>query len=334
MQLSVICPLFFFMQGSFQTYSQRIDSVRIHYAQSITPERLRQQLSVIASDEFEGRETGENGQKRAAEYISKQFKINGIKPGMGDSTFFQHFPVENKLPAANSENILAYLEGTDKKEELILITAHYDHLGIKSGFIYNGADDDGSGTAAVIELAEAFSMASKEGFGPRRSILFMLFSGEENGLQGSKYYTDNPVFPLATTMVDLNIDMIGRVDARHKDSINYIYIIGSDKLSSGLHRVNEASNNQYSKLKLDYSFNDAKDPNRFYFRSDQYNFAKHDIPVIFYFNGTHEDYHKPSDKVNKIDFILLSKRAKLIFYTAWELANRNEKIIVDITNNH
>ncbi len=235
-----------------------------------------------------------------------------------------------KEKSLTSENVLGYIEGTDRKDELVVITAHYDHLGIESGRIFNGADDDGSGTAAVIELAEAFARARKEGYGPRRSMLFMTLAGEEKGLLGSEYYTDNPVYPLKNTVADLNIDMIGRIDEKHKDTINYIYIIGSDKLSAELHRINEEQNRQFSRLKLDYTYNSDSDPNRYYYRSDHYNFAKHAIPVIFYFNGTHEDYHKETDKVNKINFDLLEKRARLVFYTAWELANRNDRVKLDL----
>jgi len=224
-----------------------------------------------------------------------------------------------------SDNVLGFIEGTDKKDEIVILTAHYDHLGYDAGEICNGADDDGSGTVAVLELAQAFAEAKKAGNAPRRSILFMTVSGEEKGLLGSEYYTNNPVFPLQNTVVDLNIDMIGRVDDKHTDN-NYIYLIGSDKISSDLHQISEKVNNEKIHFELDYTYNDEDDPNRFYYRSDHYNFAKNDIPVIFYFSGTHEDYHKPTDDVEKIDFEKLEKTAKLVFYTAWEIANRENNL--------
>jgi len=230
------------------------------------------------------------------------------------------------------ENILGFLEGTDKKEEVIVLTAHYDHLGIRDSLLYPGADDDGSGTSAVMEMAKIFSEAAKEGHRPRRSILFMTVSGEEKGLLGSKYYVKHPVIPLEKTMVNLNTDMIGRTDDKH-DSLNvrdYVYIIGSDKLSTTLHAVNEKVNAGFTKLELDYTYNHPDDPNRYYYRSDHYNFAKNNIPVIFYFNGSHADYHRPSDTIDKIQFDLLAKRTQLIFLTAWELANRDAKIEVDV----
>ncbi len=225
----------------------------------------------------------------------------------------------------SSENILGFIEGSDKKDEIVVITAHYDHLGYDAGEICNGADDDGSGTVAVLELAKAFSVAKANGHGPRRSILFMTVSGEEKGLLGSQYYTENPIYPLEKTVVDLNIDMIGRIDPNHEDN-NYVYLIGSDKISSDLHAINEQVNKDRVKLNLDYTYNDESDPNRFYYRSDHYNFAKNDIPVIFYFSGTHDDYHKPTDDVDKIDFEKIEKTTKLVFYTAWEVANRKSSL--------
>ncbi len=227
-------------------------------------------------------------------------------------------------------NIMGFLEGTDKKDEVVLITAHYDHVGIQNGQIHNGADDDGSGTCAVMELAEAFANAKKACNGPRRSILFMNVTGEEKGLLGSQYYTDkDPIIPLVQTVCDLNIDMIGRIDKQHDPKQEYVYLIGSDKLSSELHQISEDANKKYINYDLDYTFNDPKDPNRFYYRSDHYNFAKNKIPVIFYFTGVHEDYHRPGDDVEKILFPKYQQITRLVFQTAWELVNRDERIKVD-----
>lgn len=237
--------------------------------------------------------------------------------------------IQNNVQKIGSENVLAYIEGSDLKDQLVVVTAHYDHLGKDGDVVYNGADDDGSGTVAVIELAQAFAKAKKEGHGPRRSMLFMTVAGEEKGLLGSSYYSENPVFPLDKTVCDLNIDMIGRLDDRHPNDPNYVYIIGSDKLSSTLHSINEHNNALYTQLKLDYTYNDENDKNRFYYRSDHYNFAKKGIPVIFYFNGTHADYHKETDEVEKIDFKKMEKISRLVFYNAWELANRDQRIVVD-----
>jgi len=228
------------------------------------------------------------------------------------------------------ENVVAYIPGSEKPEEVVILSAHYDHVGKRdNGTIYNGADDDGSGTVSMLEIAEAFQEAVKDGNGPKRSILFLHVTGEEIGLYGSKYYTENPIFPLENTVCNLNTDMIGRIDPDKTENPNYIYLIGSDKLSQELHDLSEAVNDQYINIELDYTFNDDNDPNRFYYRSDHYNFAKNNIPVIFYFNGTHEDYHRPTDTPDKIEYELMAKRAQLIFQTAWEVANREGRITAD-----
>lgn len=230
-----------------------------------------------------------------------------------------------------SENVVALIKGTEKPNEYLVISSHLDHIGISGdGQINNGADDDGSGTVALLEIAEAFKLASDAGNGPKRSIVFLHVTGEEKGLLGSQYYTDiNPIFPLDNTIANLNIDMIGRIDPKREGERNYIYLIGSDKLSMELHELSEDINNKHTQLELDYTYNDENDPNRFYYRSDHYNFAKNNIPIIFYFNGTHDDYHRPSDTPDKINYDLLQNRTRLIFYTAWELANRENKVAVD-----
>lgn len=237
--------------------------------------------------------------------------------------------VQNTVQQVSSENVLGYVEGSDLKDELVIVTAHYDHLGKDGKIVFNGADDDGSGTVAIMEMAKVFAKARKEGAGPRRSMLFMALAGEEKGLLGSAYYVKNPVFPLKNTVCDLNIDMIGRLDSSHEKNPNYVYIIGSDKLSSALHKAGENANKLYTNLELDYTYNDEKDKNRYYYRSDHYNFAKKGIPVIFYFCGVHEDYHKETDEVEKIDFAKMKKITDLVFFTAWDVANRDDRVVVD-----
>lgn len=237
------------------------------------------------------------------------------------------FSFKNNETDLVSQNVIAIIEGSTLPNEYIVISAHLDHVGIEDGKIYNGADDDGSGTVAMLEIAEAFKQAAKDGIRPKRSIVFLHVTAEEKGLLGSRYYTDvDPVFPLEKTVANLNIDMIGRTDPKRTEgSRNYIYLIGSDKLSSELHDLSEMVNTKYTNIELDYTYNDDNDPNRFYYRSDHYNFAKNNVPIIFYFNGTHADYHQHTDTVDKIEFDLLENRTRLVFYTAWELANRAER---------
>ena len=465
------------------------DEQSVKYANTITSEELKKHLSIIASDEYEGRETGRKGQRMTAEYLKKEFITYGVKPG-NNGDYFQYFDlVETNAPIAGikvngesysylkdfyffqsysdfsnftiskssiypiskgivegerddygsknyngktliisidkeegfdswnwrkklklakdkgaervfftssnfesnierlshflegssmklktkekknlenipfffisnklekeilkenvdnnkiefaiisqneeitSTNVLGFIEGTDPelKKEIIVITAHYDHLGIKDGLVYNGADDDGTGTVALLEIAEAFQKAKNEGNGVKRSILIMPVSGEEKGLLGSSYYSDNPIYPTANTVVDLNIDMIGRLDENHKKP-DYVYLIGADKISKELHDISEATNETYIGLNLDYTFNDENDPNRFYYRSDHYNFAKKGIPVIFYFSGVHEDYHKATDEIDKIMFDKVETITRLVFHTAWEIANKKERLKID-----
>jgi len=160
----------------------------------------------------------------------------------------------------------------------------------------------------------------------------MAFAAEEKGLLGSNYYSQHPIFPLSNTVTCLNMDMIGRIDDKHLNgNHNYIHAIGSDMLSSELKAINEKANKDYTQMELDYMYDDPKDPMRIYYRSDQYNLAKHGIPVIFFFSGLHPDYHTPNDTVDKIDFPMMAKREKLVFHTAWEIANRDKKLVVDKT---
>jgi hypothetical protein len=314
-------------------FKNRLDLVKPHLAQPSLSFTHKQRTSsaifvpISLAAQMLGKTTAELikiRDERSAAIISKKTYTSLISP----RSFSLKVVVEKSK--INTENVLGLIEGTDKKDEIVVLTAHYDHLGIENGKIYYGADDDGSGTAALLELAEAFGMAAKDGIRPRRSILIMPVTAEEKGLMGSEYYTDKPIFPLANTVVDLNIDMIGRLDTLHKNDPDYVYIIGSDRLSTQLHKINEDANKKSVNIKLDYRYNSFNDPNRFYFRSDHYNFAKNRIPVIFFFCGVHADYHKETDTVDKIDFNKLAKITRLVFYTAWELANSEERIKIDV----
>jgi len=297
------------------------------YASTIESEDLRQLLYVYASDFFQGRETGTLGQKRAVTFLKEFYESQGIKAGAGSEDYFQKMTLKIKGKKIDTENVVAIIEGSEKPDEYLVISSHLDHIGLHEGEINNGADDDGSGTVTLLEIAEAFQKAVADGKGPKRSIIFLHVTGEEKGLLGSEYYAKNPLYPLANTIANLNIDMVGRTDPKRvNDNPNYIYLIGSDRLSTELHLISEEVNKATVNIDLDYTYNAHDDPNRFYFRSDHYNFAKNNIPVIFYFNGTHDDYHKPTDTVEKIEFDLMETRARLIFATAWELANREERI--------
>ncbi len=235
-----------------------------------------------------------------------------------------------------SSNVVGVIPGTDLKDEYLVLSSHYDHLGKKGDVIWYGADDDGSGTVSVMQMAEAFATAAKKGKAPRRTIVFLIVSGEEKGLLGSDYYSEHPLFPMDKTTADLNTDMVGRVDTERltADSLNYVYVIGHDKLSTELPIINEAANNQSSKLVLDYKYDDPNDKNFIYYRSDHYNFAKKGVPVLFFYDGMLlADYHKPTDTIEKINFDLMQRRVLMIYYTAAEIANRDGMLKRDLKLN-
>jgi Zn-dependent M28 family amino/carboxypeptidase len=278
-----------------------------------------------------GRRVGEPGQKLAAEFLKSYYQNEDIKSPFGNSNYYQTIP--SSFFSGNygsSENVLAYIKGSEYPEDVIIISSHLDHLGVtEDGKINNGADDDGSGTVALMEMAQAFKLATDAGHTPKRSILFLHLTAEEIGKRGSEYYTKHPIFPLENTIANLNIDMIGRVDEIHENNKNYLYLIGSDRLSKELHYLSEKINNSFYNIHLDYRYNIEGDVNDYYSRSDHYNFAYHNIPVIFYFNGEHDDYHEDTDTPDKINYGLLEKRTRLIFATAWQIANQNHRLAID-----
>ena len=305
------------------------------FAKSITEQELMELLYVYASDYFQGRKTGSKGQKIAVDFLRDYYKNLNIQAAEGTNNYFQEMTLKVDGKMVSTENVASIITGSQFPDEYIVLTSHLDHIGQEGGQINNGADDDGSGTVTMLEIAEALQIGLENGYKPKRSIVFLHVTGEEEGLLGSAYYTENPLYPLEQTIVNLNIDMIGRNDPLHDRDDDYLYLIGSDILSQDLHDISVSINEKYSKLDLDFRYNDPMlkvyergrhYANRYYYRSDHYNFAKNDIPVIFYFSGTHEDYHLPTDTVEKINYPLLTKRARFIFHTLWELANREDRI--------
>lgn len=242
--------------------------------------------------------------------------------------------LEKTVRTLEGDNILGYIEGVDPemKDELVVLSAHYDHIGHAGGEVFYGANDNASGTSAVMEMGRAFVQAKREGVGPARSVLLLLLTAEEKGLLGSAFYVENPVFPLENTIANINIDMLGRTDEKHRELgiSDYIYPIGSDRLSTEFHDIIQMTNQEFSGIKLDFTYNDPEDPNRYYFRSDHYNFARNGVPAVFYFNGMNEDYHLSSDTPEKMDFESMTAVSRHIFHVAWELANREDRIEVDV----
>jgi Zn-dependent M28 family amino/carboxypeptidase len=235
-------------------------------------------------------------------------------------------------------NVAALLPGSDPAlaHEVIVVMAHYDHVGVGAADasgdrIYNGADDNGSGTVGLMALANALSEAKKAGVGPRRSILFLHVTGEEKGLLGSRYYSDNPTVPIANVAAALNIDMIGRIEAKRYESgdTNYVYLIGASLISSKVDSLVRAANDKTTKIFLDPGLNDLNDPQQIYRRSDHWNFGRLGVPFAFFFTGIHDDYHQPSDSPDKITYEAMADRLKMIYGATIELANDTKRPVVD-----
>ncbi len=254
--------------------------------------------------------------------VSASLSVNGVT---GDEPF-------------PGRNVAALLSGSDPElaHEVIVLMAHYDHVGVgaadESGDrIYNGADDNGSGTVGLMAIANALTEAKKAGAGPRRSVLFLHVTGEEKGLLGSRYYSDNPTVPIANVAAALNIDMIGRIEAKRYESgdTNYVYLIGASLISSKVDSLVRAANDKTTKIFLDPGLNDLNDPQQIYRRSDHWNFGRLGVPFAFFFTGIHDDYHQPSDSPDKITYDAMANRLKMIYGTTIELANDTERPVVD-----
>lgn len=268
--------------------------------------------------------------------MSEEIKANAsdFKPMELEYTLSHNVSISENTVVAS--NIAAFLEGSDPllKDEVVVLSAHHDHVGIgrpdsTGDTIYNGADDDGSGTVGLLSTAQAMVAAKKAGAGPKRSVLFLHVSGEEKGLLGSRYYSDHPIYPIENTVANINVDMIGRVDKEHEENKDYIYVIGGEIISSGLDSLLRSANEATVNLDLSNRYNDLEDPNQFYRRSDHWNFGRLGIPFIFFFNGVHADYHRPSDSIEKIEWEALTKRTQLIYTTTAMIANSSERPEVD-----
>ncbi len=283
-----------------------------------------------------------SGEQTSSGEIFKAFAANRPVPSFELSLSKKlAFNLEFTSVRSMVRNVVAKFEGSDPvlRNEYVAFGAHYDHLGlaatpVNGDSVYNGADDDGSGTTALIAMAEALSKAKVK---PRRSTLFVWHCGEERGLWGSHYFTTYPTIPLKQIVTQLNIDMIGRSKAADDDKPadkelsgpNEIYVIGSGMMSTELRAISERVNENYLKLQFNYRYDDPKDPNRFFFRSDHYNYAARGVPIIFYFDGVHEDYHQLTDEVSKIDFNKMQLVARTVYTTMWDISNRDKRVIID-----
>jgi Zn-dependent M28 family amino/carboxypeptidase len=289
-------------------------------------------IAFLASDALRGRDTPSPGLEAAAEYIVDHYRRLGLAPAGENGGYFQWYPLRlrradgagQEAPPQNpnpvmAPNVVAVLRGSDPvlRGEYVVLSAHMDHVGVgepvNGDSIYNGADDDASGTAALLEVAEALAALPTA---PRRSIIFLHVSGEEKGLLGSRWFSDHPTIPLAQIIANVNVDMIGR------NSPDSVVVIGKDYSTLG--QVVNAVREERPEIGLVAS-DDIWPEERFFFRSDHYNFARKEIPSIFFFSGVHEDYHRPSDHVEKINAEKAARVSRYILHTVVDVANAAER---------
>ena len=369
-RLSVLLlSLVLLVQASFtQTAAVKVTSEEKKIAEGVTAKQMSDYLYFVASDEMEGRDTPSRGLDTTAKFIAMNLSRWGFKPAGDNGTFFQKIRLEPRMKDGQpilshgapvysvdesgsgqavtpdtkwTQNVVAIWEGSDPvlKNEMVAVGAHYDHVGMHDDFpgpdkIFNGADDDGSGTVAVLSIAEAVAKAPKR---PKRSILFVWHCGEEKGLWGSHYFNKFPTVDITKVIAQLNIDMIGRsrrpddTNPKNKDltAENAVYVIGSEMMSSTMGDIVKSTNSGYLNLTYDYKYDDPKDTNRFFFRSDHFNYAMNGIPITFWFDGVHEDYHKPGDEPQKIDYNKMERVARTILITLWTLTELKERPKVD-----
>ncbi len=310
-------------------------------------ETLKQHVYNLAADSMMGRGTGQLGQRKAAIYCLQEMKKLNLIPTFSlDSNysyvqnyFFDESKVygmfsnsvntratlnegDDKSKSNTGQNLSGLFVGSELKNEFIIVSAHYDHLGRINNKIFHGADDNASGTATVLAIAERISQNIKKGIIPKRTILFLLVSGEEKGLLGSSYFVKNSPFNLNKYVCDINIDMVGRVDRPHRKYRDYVYLIDGGETNQFRNQLISLNEKSYN-LEIDQSHNSLNDPNQYYYRSDHFNFAKNGVPILFFMDGEHPDYHQVTDTADKIEYDVLQKRASLIFEIVWELANQN-----------
>ena len=310
--------LLFFTFGTLAFGQQAIHQISL--------EHLKSHLKILSSDAMAGRATGTPGIEKAAKYLESAFQRMGLKPSR------QGY----KMPDNSGKacNILAQIEGKSMPSEFVVVSAHYDHLGIVNGEIYNGADDDGSGTAALLAMAETLMELKKQGRGPDRTVVFIAFSGEEKGLWGSDYFSEHPTIDLTKVSCDVNIDMIGRIDPERTtaDTNHYVCVVGQRHISSELKLALRALNENTQNLILDGKFDEQSDPNRIFYRSDHYNFAKKGVPAVFFYDGMlGGDYHEPTDDFEKINWDIYQKRCNFILDFVVSVANRADLLKRDLT---
>ncbi len=291
-------------------------------AETITESDIRRRVGIIADDSMGGRDTPSKGLDLTAEYLASEFRRLGLTPGGDSGTFVQRYPLSVTHAGATTmtaPNVVGILVGSDPllRDQYIIFSAHMDHVGTlgsaKGDTIWNGADDDASGTAAVVELAEAFAQS---GARPRRSLIFLGVSGEEKGLWGSEYFASHSPVPMRQVVADINMDMIGR------NWTDTIAVIG--KSHSTLGATLDSVGAEHPELNM-HAVNDQWPNENFFYRSDHFNFARRGVPILFFFNGTHGDYHQASDSPDKIDAAKEARIVRLIFYLGHRIGSVDQR---------
>ncbi|MDR2362099.1 MAG: M28 family peptidase [Prevotellaceae bacterium] len=309
-------PLFFFACSITAAAQQRVLQ---NIAAGILPDNLQRHICILASDSMQGRQSGTEAALKAADYIAECFEQSALRTPY-DSSYYQAFVTQK----AAGVNVIGLIEGHERRDEAVIVSAHYDHVGTLNGQIYHGADDNASGVAAMLEIAQAFAEMLKNNCRPQRSVVFIAFDAKENELAGSDHYVRHPLFPMNKTFVVLNIDAVGRVEGSPNGMADYLMLIGADRLNPELLFLSDSLNRRQNlHLYLDRTFYDSDVfTEAFYSFSDQYPFARRHVPAIYYTGGLHDDLYRPTDVEERIRYDTLKKRTQLIFYTAWELANR------------
>jgi hypothetical protein len=306
------------IEQGFQTYHQYADNL-IFKQYEISEASLIPRIKI---NELLGNKLLEPFNKTVKQIVF-EFESEGVSPqvSLPDKIALNGFL---RYKNADACNVIGLIEGSDLKDEYVILSAHHDHEGNKYGNIYNGANDNASGVSSLLEIASVLSKAKKEGKGPRRSVIFLLTTGEEKGLIGSQYYAFNPVFPLKKTVACINIDMLGRTSTEYENKgNNYVCIVDHETQSGDLKKRLEEINLASLHLDLDYSYGASGSGERYFYRSDQYSLAEKDVPSIMLTSGMYADYHKHTDDTELIDFDGLLKRTKLAFLFLWEIANKD-----------
>ena len=292
-------------------------SVADEYALQIRVDGLYDHVDAFTHPRFEGRRVGTKGGLLAAEYIENELKVIGLYPPLRGS-YMQPF----SMNGTSGINVMGILEGSDLKDEVVVLMAHYDYIGkSKEGIIYPGAEDNASGVAALLEIAKTFAKAKHKGYAPRRTLLFVFFDGNKHDLAGSSYYINHPVYSADKTVLAINIDGIGRADGYAEGYNDYVFVLGADKISSDPRRVVDSANDASIQMAVDYNFYNSEMAYKlFYPMSDHYVFEQKLIPILFFTAGITGDIHSVGDVTDNLYFPTFMRRTRLIFQTAWHYA--------------